>query len=484
MLNKINNNRHLFLMDREKSNNKCDKSLLIVNSKDEVDNGVWPDILTYRYHGLHYNRSKVSEDFEHYCTKYAARYVGAETAASCTVWSTTAPSSATKRRNARLRWGIKSPGRRLSHLARRRITFSSSNLQQAGTSLSVIGNSSGARQLMIDARKSALLQKRKSPRKSPWKRSPRKSPQKRVKTPNSSTKKRAVRHLMLGTDEDAKPGTSKVSSTKRALFQSPDHTRSTISSTDQFLQKNKSKRALFNSPNKNSPTKICDKKRKRVDEDCHPSKFPRSLSCDVHHSSALNEAANGGSLQRRNSEVIVRPNSSKGELSDLHRKKLLWAVSEALRTQQISMSHPQFRTYASILCKVVKYLMPDLLNNGPRQPGSTSDRMLRIARQHCYAVTRGKSFEEIIQVAKEASANLKNLKPPTGYVSLEQAKAVQVKNVLQDKVMNIESNSAKKRSPVEMKVDTKIDENNKLRNIRRQIIFDDNEITKSCNPHR
>lgn len=131
--------------------------------------------------------------------------------------------------------------------------------------------------------------------------------------------------------------------------------------------------------------------------------------------------------------------------------------------------------------------MPDLLANGPRQPGSTSDRMLRIARQHCYAVTRGKTYEEILQQAKEANVNLKNLKPPTGYVSLEQAKAVQVKNVLQDKVMNIESNSAKKRSSPrreEMKADTKIDENNKLRNIRRQIIFDDNEITKSCNPHR
>lgn len=99
-----------------------------------------------------HNRSKESEDFEHLCTKYAARYVGAETASSCTVWSMMEANSATKRRNAKLRWGVKSPGRRLSHLARRRITFSSTNLQTGGANLSVIGNTSGMRQLVIDTK--------------------------------------------------------------------------------------------------------------------------------------------------------------------------------------------------------------------------------------------------------------------------------------------------------------------------------------------
>lgn len=52
MLNKINNNRHLFLTNSATSDKQCDKSLLIVNTKAEVDNSVWPDILTCRYHGL------------------------------------------------------------------------------------------------------------------------------------------------------------------------------------------------------------------------------------------------------------------------------------------------------------------------------------------------------------------------------------------------------------------------------------------------
>lgn len=96
----------------------------------------------------------MSEDFEFYCTKYATRYVGVETTSSCTVWSTNLPGSA-KKRNARLRWGVKSPGRRLSHLAKRRITFSSSNLQAncSAASMSVIGSSNlSTRHLVIDAR--------------------------------------------------------------------------------------------------------------------------------------------------------------------------------------------------------------------------------------------------------------------------------------------------------------------------------------------
>lgn len=149
------------------------------------------------------------------------------------------------------------------------------------------------------------------------------------------------------------------------------------------------------------------------------------------------------------------------------------------------MSHPKFRTFASILCKVVKHLVPDLLSNGPRQPGSTSDRMLRIAKQHVFAVTRGKSYDEVIQQAKEANENLKNLRQPTGYVPLDNFKSEEKKrhdNILQDKVMNIENNQSKNslKSP-----DYSLgrDENNKAR-IKRQILFDDVDNSKSLNTSR
>lgn len=351
-----------------------------------------------------------------------------------------------------------------------------------------------------------------SKRRSPWRKSPRKSPLKRIKTPNSSTKKKCARRLLI---DEPQPGPSKVVSTKRALFQSPEHNRSTISTSTSkprslFMSPNKNsplksncdknnctptlnlkpRRNLFISPKKQSPRKLnsptrnnCDKKRKRLDDDFHPSKFPRSLSFDAHHSKALQGAAGALSLQRRHSELSVGSNSNtKSELSDLHKKKLLWAVSEALRTQQIGMSHPKFRTFAPILCKIVKHLMPDLLSKGPRQPGSTSDRMLRIARQHVFAVTRGKNFDDILQQIKETEANFKNLKQPTGYVPPESFKSDEkLKNVLQDKVLNIESNMKIVRSP-----DSKVglrDENNKAR-IKRQILFDDIDTTKNLNTNR
>lgn len=67
--------------------------------------------------------------------------MGAETQTSCTIFDSNNQSSPSKRKASRLRWGGKSPGRRLSHLARRRITFSSASLQQSTN-----------RQVLVDAK--------------------------------------------------------------------------------------------------------------------------------------------------------------------------------------------------------------------------------------------------------------------------------------------------------------------------------------------
>jgi len=62
---------------------------------------------------------------------------------------------------------------------------------------------------------------------------------------------------------------------------------------------------------------------------------------------------------------------------------LLWAVAEALRSKGIGMSHPKFKQYAANLARTIKKFMPDLENrNIPRKPGSTSDRMLKLAKHH------------------------------------------------------------------------------------------------------
>lgn len=97
------------------------------------------------------------------------------------------------------------------------------------------------------------------------------------------------------------------------------------------------------------------------------SKFPRSLS--------FNSKPVGGKITlRRSSENIGAINkSSSSELSEVHRKKLLWAVAEALRSHNIGMSHPQFKTYAAVLARLTR----KLLSEDKQTTGSTSEKMLK-----------------------------------------------------------------------------------------------------------
>lgn len=60
--------------------------------------------------------------------------------------------------------------------------------------------------------------------------------------------------------------------------------------------------------------------------------------------------------------------------------------------------------------------MPNLSANVPRPEGGTSDKMLRIARQHVHAVVNGKSVDEIVL---EVEINRKKHQKPSGYVSME-----------------------------------------------------------------
>lgn len=219
----------------------CSKSLLLnIESSTNLDNAEFTQLLKYRYHGLHHNRSRVSEEIESMCEKYQKRFVGAETQSTCTVFELQV-SSPTKRKMTKPRWGGKSPGRRLSHLARRRITFSSANLQTGGSRLA----GSRARQILVDARQMELLNRRKSPRKSPRKtpkKTPRKSPKTKARTPSSSAKKKLAMKFrkLTGEFETSVPSTSETSFTFSKTTSSENNKGNTMSS----------KRALFQSPNR------------------------------------------------------------------------------------------------------------------------------------------------------------------------------------------------------------------------------------------
>jgi hypothetical protein len=75
-----------------------------------------------------YNRGRISEEFEILCQKLQERYVGKETTSSCNIWFNCDISNKVSNVARRHRSTGLSPGRRLSHLARRKRAFSCANL--------------------------------------------------------------------------------------------------------------------------------------------------------------------------------------------------------------------------------------------------------------------------------------------------------------------------------------------------------------------
>ncbi|VEN58183.1 unnamed protein product [Callosobruchus maculatus] len=391
------------------------------------------------------------------------------------------------------RWTAKSPGRRLSHLARRRITFSSANLAAAGTSGAA---GSRARQILVDAKRLELLSRRKSPRKTP-KKTPNKSPKKKTRTPSSSAKKKLAMRFrkMTGEIENTIPGTSAdvlKSSSKRALFQSPDKKKESslflpttfgLSTFENSPSKKlPTKRALFSSPNKRSPLKrspfkrspFLERKRKRTDsEEGHPvSKMPRSMSSMSEISRPFDPDMKMP-LNRTKSDVEIGSmvRQPLGELSAVHKKKLQWAVYEALRSQNVTPAHNQFKLFASVLARVTRRLMLNVTLGQPRPEGSTTERMLRIAKHHVISVIKGKSVEEIISEYNRLKARTFK---PQGYIGIEEfnrLESMSKENILRERIENA-ANSANK--TVE-NVPTKFTPNNRVERIRKVINFGDDD---------
>lgn len=87
----------------------------------------------------------MSEEVESLSIRYKERYVGAETASCINALYTKSPlqTASAKKRMRQQAWGH-SPGRRLSHLARRRKAFSSANLS------SVAGSRRDKKMIMVE----------------------------------------------------------------------------------------------------------------------------------------------------------------------------------------------------------------------------------------------------------------------------------------------------------------------------------------------
>ncbi|XP_058456187.1 uncharacterized protein LOC131433680 [Malaya genurostris] len=159
------------------------------------------------------------------------------------------------------------------------------------------------------------------------------------------------------------------------------------------------------------------------EEDLTPRslKFARSQSfCVGSHNlntgSTSESGFNGKTLFRSSSEVTFpdSANRSVTVLTENHKKKLLWAVSQALQIKQITVKHERFKQCASSLARVVKRLF---LEFNDQSVSSTSEKLLRLANKHVYDVIQGRSVDDIYFKEKTRILNAKNTSKLQGYIA-------------------------------------------------------------------
>ncbi|KAK7864271.1 hypothetical protein R5R35_009533 [Gryllus longicercus] len=316
----------------------------------------WPQVKCLQYPSIHYNHGSISEQFESLCQKLLARCVGTETASSVTVWSSfTLPVPRRERRTLTSRrsgteapTGL-SPGRRLSHLARRHRTFSSAALLNDGARLhcTLPHVAPERRTILVEGRRKESRKQRSSQKK------------------NLADRSRDAQAM-------------KLNSSKRALFQSPTEEKK-ASVPSKFRPSSasaiRSKRALFVSDQTESQSKppgtsngesasaSASRKRTRAEsEEEMCERLPRRRLFSDTDTNAF--------------PVTNKSSSRQSELSSTHKKKLLWAVAEALKKRSVGFSHPQFRACAAALASTCRGHVHEVL---ALRQGSTSDRLLQLA---------------------------------------------------------------------------------------------------------
>ncbi|XP_045777612.1 uncharacterized protein LOC123875677 isoform X2 [Maniola jurtina] len=481
-LGKLNNslNKEALNTESEANTSISDRSIqLKMGTEAEALETEWPEVLKCKFHDVYYNVTCYSEKFELLMQRYGERFVGGETDTSVNVHSggLQSPSSASKRKALRLKMAqVKSPGRRLSHLARRRQAFCSA------ATINEKAQATNSKMVLIDKKKLINSAERKSPRtrRTPGKKTPsRKTPGRKTpgKTPKGqsggSSKKKAMRRLLM--DSDMVTRSQPRESLKRALFVSPEH-RKTMPQTTSSVphQAMKSKRALFSSPVRQAETKSQDgtssdqflkRKRDFDDEDNSRSKIAKSLSFGGDSIGSSQTVA----FSRRASEVLAT--RTMAELNETHKKKLLWAVTEALRLHGWRMSSPGFREKASALAQLTRKLLtlPPHAAKLAAPKLSTSDTLFKLARRYVFAIIQGRTVEECFQdeqiklstetnklsgyISATAYQQMKTKQIPCtltsqikentcndGSMKQEQPRSTS-KNILQDKMVNIDSNS-------------------------------------------
>ncbi|RZF48301.1 hypothetical protein LSTR_LSTR010264 [Laodelphax striatellus] len=308
----------------------------------------WQESQADYYYGIYYNRSTLSEQLEALSVKYQERYVGNETSTSVNGLSSRSPpkTASARKRARRLAHGGHSPGRRLSYLARRRNTFSSLDLRQQPAKMILVNNKA--------------------------------KPNVRRRLKNSATKNVPVGGGVVAS------GGGAGSIPKRALFQSPENGKKQSKTPVQSSQRS-TRRALFSSRDNAMPpvltrqTEPAGVKRQREESDV------AELKRDA---SDLKKRCTRSLLFEENEERAVPPPSSPPlltaqTLSKLHKQKLLWAVSGALREEGIKIKDTLFQPCASLLFNQCKHIWLKESASRCKQATSTSDKMLEIVKRYC-----------------------------------------------------------------------------------------------------
>ncbi|XP_075165519.1 cyclin E-interacting protein minus isoform X2 [Haematobia irritans] len=419
---------------------------------EEAKSMPWRDILGVRQHGLSYNLTKASESNEYLSLSIVERCIGAETATSYR----NSPSSA-KKRSTRMKLLCQSPGNRLSHLAKRRAIFSSAHLATTSQKSSTLLGP----QIMLDKKKPKNRRKATPKRMTPGsKKKNRKTPSSSARKrlfrndsikpgPSRETSKRALfqspaKHVQqrasLPKPPTMKPElATRVEKSKRALLFTPEKQETTDREQKCPTRTNESS---YFAPSTTTLESLLKRKRNPCDdaedEDiaAQNSKLmktgnsgltPRALkiksqsfcigagSSSAKHlptASTSSKAANGNSI---NSQPLSRTSSisslggsklhksysetsaTSNSLTENQKKKLLWAVSQALQERKITAKHESFKQYASILARVVRRIFQEYFQKGST---SNSETMLRLAKKYVYNVTGGASADDIYLQAK------------------------------------------------------------------------------------
>ncbi|XP_059620193.1 uncharacterized protein LOC132264124 [Phlebotomus argentipes] len=417
-----------------------------LNTVQEAIESSWPHARNVFTHGMHYNRSKYSEKIESLTVKYAERFIGAETSSSFVKLNS--PSSS-KKRYLRQKTLNQSPGRRLSHLAKRKAMFSCANLQKTSFSSSQqrLSQASSSRQIMLDPRgsKRSRLSRVKTPKRClPAQRKTPKSKQKeKVEVKPALTRETSKRALFQSPprQEDVRPAVTpevaqRVDRSRRALFSSPkisryssfsQHSSSSVSNLSQgaslsnltiaALANRENMAEEFNGKRKRGPLEDDDegtRKLARLD-----GSFGRSQSFTAEYVARQNAMlATKSSLCKTTSDVCLsgRTSSSHAYLTDLEKQKLLYIVSQTLQRKQISGQHDHFKEYATVMAKAVKRLF---LETNRKTFGSVSEQMSKIANNILFDVLQGKTVEEIYASERRKKELMRSYLRPNGYVSLE-----------------------------------------------------------------